>query len=485
MGKLQKEMLTDMIATATGVNPSDTIENKTFDEIQIGDKASICRVLSEDDVQLFGILSGDVNPTHFDEDFAKQVGLDGIAGHSMWAGLLISGILGTELPGPGTIYRSQNIEFCTKLRVGDSITVTVTATSKDEETKNITFDCVAINQDGITMLKGVALVGAPTEKIISEKTHLREIHLTNAHGYDALIEKAKGLEPICVAVVHPTDRDSLMGPVEAGKIGLINPILVGPEAKIRSLAQEENIDLTGIEIINTAHSHESAEKGVELVRIGRAEAVMKGNLHTDELMREVVNKTTGLRTARRISHVFVMQVPTYSKLLLVTDAAINIYPDLMTKVDIVQNAIELAIVLGVDVPKVAILSAVETVTPGIQSTIEAAALCKMADRKQITGAVLDGPLAFDNAISERAAKIKGIKSPVAGKADILLVPDLEAGNILAKQLEYLADAHGAGIVLGAKVPIILTSRADTVASRMASCAVALLLAHARRKAIIK
>ena len=299
-------------------------------------------------------------------------------------------------------------------------------------------------------------------------------------GYEMLMAACAALEPITVAVVHPCDDASLTGAIDAAKAGLIIPLLVGPRARITALAEQEGIDLTPYTIIDVEHSHAAAEKSVELVRTGQAEALMKGSLHTDELLAEVVNKVTGLRTHRRISHCFVMDVPSYPKPLIVTDGAVNIAPDLKAKADICQNAIELAHVLRIKVPRVAILSAVETVTPDIPSTIEAAALCKMADRGQITGALLDGPLALDNAISLEAAKTKKIVSPVAGQADILLVPDLEAGNILAKQLTFLARAEAAGIVLGARVPIILTSRADSVRARMSSCAVAVLLVHARR-----
>ena len=284
------------------------------------------------------------------------------------------------------------------------------------------------------------------------------------------------------AVAHPCDESSLTAAVEAAEADLIRPVLVGPEAKVRAVAGQFGLDIRPYPLVDAPHSHAAAAKAVEIVRTGEAEALMKGSLHTDELMAEVVRKDTGLRTERRISHVFIMDVPTYPKPLAVTDAAINIFPDLETKVDIVQNAIDMAHALGRDLPKVAILSAVETVTPKIPSTIDAAALCKMAERGQITGALLDGPLAFDNAISKEAAEIKGIRSEVAGGPDILVVPDLEAGNMLAKQLSFLANADAAGIVLGARVPIILTSRADTVRARLASCAVAVLLVHARRRA---
>jgi phosphate acetyltransferase len=285
-------------------------------------------------------------------------------------------------------------------------------------------------------------------------------------------------------VVHPCDETSLRGAVEAAQAGLIDPLLVGPEAKIRHVAREHRIDIAKFELADAAHSHAAAAKAVELIRAGQGDLLMKGSLHTDELMREVTASSTGLRTERRISHVFVMDVPTYTETLFLTDAAVNIFPDLDAKRDIVQNAVDLFTAIGLGTPRVAILSAVETVTSKIPATIDAAALCKMADRGQITGAILDGPLAFDNAIDPQAARIKGIKSAVAGKAQILVVPDLEAGNMLAKNLIYLAKADSAGLVLGARVPIVLTSRADSVRSRMASCAVAVLYAAARRGAAI-
>jgi phosphate acetyltransferase len=300
--------------------------------------------------------------------------------------------------------------------------------------------------------------------------------------YDRLIYACHALAPVRTAVAHPCDETSLRGAVEAAEAKIIKPVLVGPEARIRALAASFGLDLSGLQLVDTPHSHASAAKAVEIVRNGEVDALMKGSLHTDELMAEIVNKETGIRTARRISHVFIMDVPTYAKPLFITDAAVNIFPTLEDKVDIVQNAIELAQALGIRQPKVAILSAVETITSKMPSTIDAAALCKMADRDQIIGGLLDGPLALDNAIDRAAAAVKHIASPVAGDADILLVPNLEAGNMLAKELSFLANADAAGIVLGARVPIILTSRADNVRTRMASCAVAALYAHARRVA---
>jgi phosphate acetyltransferase len=300
--------------------------------------------------------------------------------------------------------------------------------------------------------------------------------------YDRLIASAHQIPAVATAVAHPCDETSLKGAVDAAAAGMIRPILVGPEHRIRKTAEKLKADLKGFELVDVPHSHAAAAKAVELVRTGGAELLMKGSLHTDELLAEVTRRETGLRTERRISHVFIMDVPTYPKPLFITDAAVNIFPDLEAKRDIVQNAVDLHNGLGLGVPKVAILSAVETVTPKIPSTIDAAALCKMADRGQITGAELDGPLAFDNAISPEAARIKGIRSAVAGQAQILVVPDLEAGNMLAKNLTFLSNADAAGIVLGARVPIILTSRADDVRTRMASCAVAALYAnHLRAK----
>ena len=304
---------------------------------------------------------------------------------------------------------------------------------------------------------------------------------TGTGKYEQLLERCKSLEPIPTAVAHPCDETSLSGAVEAASKGLIVPILVGPREKIQSAANSAGIDLSTFEIVDAPHSHASAAKAVALLREAKAELLMKGSLHTDELMGAVVSRDGGLRTARRISHAFVMDVPTYHKVLIVTDGAINIAPTLEDKVDICQNAIDLAVALGREWPSVAILAAVETVTSKMPATIDAAALCKMAERGQIKGGILDGPLAFDNAISKDAAKTKGIQSDVAGDPDILLAPDLEAGNILAKQLTFLAKADSAGIVLGARVPIILTSRADSVRSRIASCAVAMMAAHARRK----
>jgi phosphate acetyltransferase len=307
--------------------------------------------------------------------------------------------------------------------------------------------------------------------------------MTGKHEkYQRLLDFCKSLPPTTTAVAHPCDQSSLAGAVDAAKLGLIAPILVGPRARIEAVAKQSGIDIAGLPIVDAPYSHASAAKAVELVRDGKAEALMKGSLHTDELMAAVVARDTGLRTARRVSHCFVMDVPSYAETLIITDAAVNIAPTIEDKVDIIQNAIDLAHALRIQEVRVAILSAMETINPKVPTTIEAGALCKMADRGQITGAILDGPLALDNAISLESVKIKQLDSPVAGRANVLVVPDLEAGNMLAKSLSFLAGADAAGIVLGARVPIILTSRADSVMTRLASCGIAALVAQARREA---
>ena len=464
-------------------NEQRYLVNKTYDEIQVGDTASLTRTLMPEDVKLFAVLTGDINPSVIDQNFSESGMFREVIAHGMWSGSLISTVLGTQFPGPGTILIDQSLHFARPVTIGDTITITVTAKQKFDHNHHVILDCVCTNQEGLQVVRGTAEVLAPSEKVSHlQQVHMPSIRIDDKHErYQNLLASVKGLEPIPTAVAHPCDYESLRGPVIAFHEGIIEPILIGPESKIRSVAEEFNIDLHGIRIVNSKHSHDSAGLAVSMVRTGDAEALMKGSLHTDELMSEVVLRANGLRTSRRISHVFVMNVPTYHRPLLITDAAINIRPSLEDKVDIIQNAIDLAHILGIPEPKVAILSAIETVNPKIQSTLDAAALCKMADRGQIKGGLLDGPLAFDNAVSIVAAKTKGIKSAVAGHAEILVVPDLESGNMVAKQLEYLANALTAGIVLGTKVPIILTSRADTAETRTASCVIAALVAHAARK----
>jgi len=458
------------------------VVNKTYDEIHVGDFASLTRTLMPEDVKLFAVLTGDFNPTAADARYSESGMFREVMAHGMWSGSLISTVLGTQFPGPGTILIDECLHFARPVTIGDTITVTLTAKQKFDHNKHVILDCVATNQENLQVLRGTAEVLAPSEKV----SHMQEFHRPSVsidnkrERFQQMLSLVRGMEPIPTAVAHTCDKESLKGPVIAFHEGIIEPILVGPESRIRGVAEEFGIDLHGIRIVNAKHSHDAAAIAVSLVRTGDAEALMKGSLHTDELMAEVVARANGLRTARRISHVFLMNVPTYHRPLLITDAAINIAPTLEDKVDIVQNAIDLAHIIGIPEPKVAILSAVETVNPKIQSTLDAAALCKMADRGQIKGGILDGPLAFDNAVSIVAAKTKGIKSAVAGHAEILVVPDLESGNMVAKQLEYLANALTAGIVLGTRVPIVLTSRADTAETRVASCVIAALVAHANR-----
>ena len=460
------------------IEPRVFIENRTFDEIGVGETATLARTLSREDIELFAVMSGDVNPAHVDEEYAHSDTFHKIIAHGMWGASLISTLLGTKLPGPGTIYLEQTLRFRRPVSIGETITVSVTAAAKDPERHRISFDCACVNQRGEAVIEGIAKVIAPTEKVRRPRVALPEVHL-HEHGvlFRELLAKTKTLEPIRMAVVHPVDRDALLGAVQAAQEGLIIPVLVGPEDRIRSIAAAHDLEIAGLSLINTEHSHEAADIAVTLARSGQVNALMKGSLHTDELMHAAVALRGGLATDRRMSHVFLMDVPTYPRPLFITDAALNVEPDLATKRDIVQNAIELALAVGVETPKVAILSAVETVNPKLRSSLDAAALAKMAERSQICGGVVDGPLAFDNAVSPNAARVKGIVSQVAGQADIVVVPDLESGNMLVKQLDYLGDSDSAGIVLGGRVPIALTSRADSALERVASCALAVLVAH--------
>ena len=452
--------------------------NVTFEEIEVGSTVSVSRPVSETEVGAMALVSGDVDPWHLAADAPERQGPS--TAQAVGAEAILSMLLNRRLPGPGTRILAQDLRFEGVIGVGPEVTASVTAREKRPQGAIVVFDCM-VSQGGRALVAGSVTVEAPTRRIAYDEVVTPELILRHNDAFARLLRRRQGLAPVSCAVVHPCDRDSLLGALEAAKRGLIVPVLVGPEARIRAVAEAEAVDLSPYRIVSTEHSHAAAEKAVAMARAGEVESLMKGSLHTDEVMAAVVPSATGLRTSRRISHVFVMDVPAYPRMLLVTDAAITIVPSLEDKAHIAQNAIHLAQVLGIVAPKVAILSAVETINPKIQSTVDAAALCKMADRGQITGGVLDGPLAFDNAVSEQAARTKKIVSPVAGRADILLVPDLEAGNMVAKQLQYLAGADSAGIVLGARVPIVLTSRADSVRTRLASTAVMALLADARRE----
>jgi phosphotransacetylase/acyl dehydratase len=458
------------------------LRNRTFEELAIGDSACIERTLTQQDIQLFAILSGDANPQHLDPMFAASTRFHGVIAHGMWGGALISAVLGTRLPGPGTLYLGQTLRFLAPVKLGDRLSVRVTVTALEAATRRVTLACTCTNQSGDVAIEGEAEVVASDERIERARTTLPEIRLDVAghDGLERLLAHVAPMEAIRVAVVHPCDALSLSAALDAREAGLIEPVLIAPRAKLEAAAAEAGLDLSGIAIEDVPHSHAAAARAAELARDGEVEALMKGSLHTDELMSAVVASASGLRTKRRVSHCFVLQTPHYPRPFIVTDAAINLAPTLEHKADIVRNAIDLAHAIGVEAPKVAILAAVETVAPSMPATLDAAALCKMADRGQIEGGVLDGPLAFDNAVSIAAARTKGIVSEVAGQADILVVPDLESGNMLAKQLMYMGEAASAGIVIGAKVPVILTSRADSRESRMASCAIALMLAHRYR-----
>ena len=459
---------------------TEMIENVTYDEISIGQVARMSRQLTIADIQAFAAVSGDTNPAHLDADYANDTVFHGVIAHGMWSGALISALLGTEFPGPGTIYVNQDLHFIRPVRIGDTLTVTVTVSAKEDAKKRLTLDCDVINQHGEKVVTGVAIVMAPSQKVKRPRSFAPHIQLFNPEvRFNALLARGKGLEAVRCAVVHPCDTESLSGALDSARYNLIIPVLIGPKAKINKAAQEAGLDISAYEMIDVPHSHAAADMAAEMAAAGQVEILMKGSLHTDELLHAVLCRPA-LRTGRRMSHVFRFDVPMYPKPLMVTDAALNIRPSLTEKVDIISNAIELAHILGIEQPKIAILSAVETVNPDIPSTLDAAALCKMADRGQIKGGILDGPLAFDNAISLQAARIKNISSPVAGDADILVCPDLESGNMLAKQLEYLAGATGSGLVLGARVPIALTSRADGPATRVASALLALLAAHKNR-----
>lgn len=452
------------------------IENRVFDEIVVGESASLKRTLTREDIELFAVMSGDVNPAHVDAEYAKDDIFHKIIAHGMWGASLLSTVLGTELPGPGTIYLEQTLKFEHPVVVGDTVTVTLTVLKKEAEKHIIEFDCCCVNQSGKTVISGRAKVIAPITKVKRKAVPMPQVILKEPkkHLYHALIDAKNSLKPLITAVVHPVDELSLKGAIASAEEGLIVPILIGPEQKIRDAAKEAGIDISSYQIIPTKHSTEAAEKAVEMARKCEVEAIMKGKLHTDELMTPIVCKDNGLRTGRRMSHVFCMEVPNYHKPIFLTDAALNLFPHLKEKCDIVQNAIDLFHALKLGTPKVAILSAVETVNEKIPSTLDATALCKMAERGQIEGGILDGPLAFDNAVSIESAREKGITSPVAGDADILVVPDVESGNMLYKQMTYLSGIEAAGMVLGARVPVILTSRGSDELSRKASCAMALL-----------
>ena len=446
-------------------------ENKLYDELSIGETDSVKRVCTANDLYVFAHASGNLNPLHIPDE-EDEYRTEAVA-PSMWVGALISSVLGNVLPGPGTLYRAQSLRFLDRVHVGDELTITVTVKEKLPNSV-VVMDTIVKGRGGETVAEGIAEVLAPERKVRIDMEELPEIVLQRHQHFDHYIHACAGLEPLVTAVVAPEEKESLGGALLAARHALIRPILIGSEALIREAAKAAGEDLGMYEIIDIPDHAAAAARAVELVNEGNAGAVMKGHLHTSDLLHQVLKSKGGLRTSRRMSHAFVMDVPGLDHPLIISDAAINITPDLVTKVDITQSAIDVALALGIQKPKVGVLSAVETVNPQIPSTLHAAALSKMSDRGQIKGGVVDGPLAMDNAMDAEAATTKGVTGLVAGHAEVLIVPNLEAGNMLAKQLAFVSGADAAGIALGASVPIILTSRADGEKARLASCAIAVL-----------
>jgi phosphate butyryltransferase len=455
------------------------IRNTTWSELDIGASASVERVCTEQDLYLFAHVSGNVNPANVPAFRSNHAAGSNVVAPSMWVGSLVSAVLGNILPGPGTLYRAQNLHFLKRVHVGDRLKVTVRCVAKDE-CPSASFQTQVLDAAGTVVCEGIAEVEAPLQSYVTEMQDLPGLILDHGDQFATLIALAAQRPPLVTAVVCPDDHHALGGALLSASRGVISPILIGDPDKIHRAAEELGEDISGYALVAMPDHHAAAAKAVAMARAGEANALMKGNVHSDELLAEVVKKDTGLRGHRRISHVFALDVPTLNSLLFISDAAINIAPDLTTKVDIVQNAIDLARACGVREPRVGVLSAVETVNVNIPSTLDAAILSKMAERGQIKGGIVDGPLAMDNAIDLEAARTKGIASLVAGRADILIVPNLEAGNMLAKELTFVARAEAAGLVIGATVPVILTSRADNERSRLASCALAQLYDHFRR-----
>lgn len=447
--------------------------NRTFAELRIGDTAEIRRLITPDDLYSFAAVSGNFNPMHLpDHDGDGDGRADNVA-PGMFLASLFSAVLGTRLPGPGTLYRHQTLTFHDRAHAGDEVICRVEVTDKTADgSVTLSTRLHRIGDDAL-LLDGAAVVTAPQRKFERNDIEVPGLIVERHRHFDALIDRARALPAIPTAVVCPDDENALGGALRAAEESIITPILIGRADAIRATAAAMGETLEGIEIVDIAGDAEAAAEACRLVHAGRAAAVMKGHLHTDDLLRPMLDKATGLRIGRRLTHVFVMDVPGRPEPVFVTDAAINIAPDLETKMDIVQNAIDLATGIGMEA-RVGVLSAVETVNPAIQSSIDAALLSKMAERGQITGGAVDGPLAMDNAVDIGAARTKGLRGSVAGRANILVVPGIDAGNMLAKQLSFISHAEGAGLVLGAKVPVILNSRSDSAASRLASCAIAAL-----------
>lgn len=457
-----------------GLLGMEYLENRTFDEIQIGDSASIIRTLTEKDIQVFAIMSGDINPAHVDIEYAKSELFHEIIGHGMWGGALISTVLGTELPGPGTIYISQSLRFKKPVKVGDTLTVTVTAIEKLPEKNRIVFACECRNQNEAVVMEGQAEVMAPTKKIRRPKVLMPEIELRRQYSLlDPYLMKAKKIGALPAGVIYPVRGKILEAVFDAHRAGMIDPILIGPKKQILFIAKENNIDVSSFALIDCDHHHIAINKAIQLAREGEIGLIIRGAATREELLKALQKHDKGILTDRILSHALILDVPTYPKPLMLTDTLINIDPHLDIKRGITQNAIDFALALGIHEPKVALITAFDKVTENVKSTVDAAALCKMAERGQIRGGILDGPLTFDNAISKEVADAKGIHSPVIGHADIIVVPNAETGMILAKQLEYLTESRNTGLVLGGKVPVLMSHINDIHLSTI-SCALAIL-----------
>jgi phosphate acetyltransferase len=458
------------------------IENRTYDEIKVGDSATLTRTLRPEDIQLFAIMSGDVNPAHVDPEYAHSSMFHEVIAHGMWGGALISTVLGTEFPGPGTIYIGQTLRFSRPVKVGDTITVKVTCKQKFDHNKHIIFDCLCTNQDGLKVIAGDAEVLAPSEKVKRERVELPEFTISDRWGrYKKLLARAKGLPAATAVFAQPGHAESLQSAVTASESGILRPVLVGPEKEMRAVAAQNSIDLKRCRLVDVPNARAAVARAIEMARAGDADILVQGDILTHEFLVPLIGPE-GLSTLRRLSHVLYIDVPSYPRPIIISDMMVNIEPTLEHKVEIVQNAIEFAHIMGIPEPKVAILAGIDTVMPKMRTTLDAAALCKMADRGQIGGAVIDGPLGIDNALSMVAARSAHLKSAVAGQADVLIAPDLEAGNMLAKQLEHLSDAISGGVVLGGKVPIVLANRNDSIESRVASLVLSLLVANHQRAA---
>lgn len=453
------------------------IENRPFDTLGLGDTAELRRLCTSDDLFVFAAATGNHNPMHVPDQDLDGDGRPDTTAPGIFLAAMISAVLGNILPGPGASYREQNLRFLGQARAGDELLARVTVTGLSADGVVSLATQVIRLRDGVEIVTGTAQVQAPQVPIRFEDRDLPGLLVQTHRHFDAILKRAQTLPALRTAVVWPDEAQALQGALLSQRHGLIVPVLLGQSARLQALAQEIGADLTGVEIVDVLNEAAAAQMAVDLARAHTVQAVMKGHLHTDVLLRPMLDRATGLRIGRRFTHVFVLDVPGLAHPLLVSDAAINILPDLMTKADIVQNAIDLAHSLGIPCPRVGILSAVETVTPDMPSSMDAAALSKMAERGQITGGLVDGPLAMDNAVDMAAARTKGIRGAVAGRAEVLIVPNIDSGNILVKLLTHLAHAEAAGLVIGASVPVILTSRADGPMARLVSAALAVLHAN--------